>query len=561
MEKYKEPQIYVINNKEVAERLEENFIVGKGNLGVAKRIEYDEYMNQMLVTLDYDLAINLHEYKVLIIDLQNKVEEKVCNHDEMPVESAYLFLMSYPERQFNPAPFVMNQVAMNMNRDSIRIIFADFEYTEHYTVVALEGQRKYRYESELEINIYQTLSAGVHNKAGKRKEVENIELARVIGKYVVEYRVTFTFPGSWDKNLGKEIPNSNYIPLIYNQDKEIISYLGYDELKGYELVLPVCKDKEKLIGELTGNVFPELFPRFFPESKEFNWLKNDDFKPKEIIECEKKKCELEKEYAKQIAEVELQERMIYEKNKFLCDLLVQTAQPLVEAVCKYFIWLGFNKVEMIDGNEEILREDIQIWDGDNLFIVEVKGIGGTSTDSECAQIAKHRRIREKEYRDKNIIPIYVVNHQRYTNPKLREDPPFSKYQIEYAENDERGLLTTWQLYQQYKLIDRGIFTKEETRIAMKKWGLVTLVPENIFFIGQVKEYFKKPRACIFDLVEGTSIKIGDYIWAKKGQVWMKGKICSIQTYGKNVDKVDGGEVGVVLDIDLGKGFDFFVKLQ
>lgn len=92
-----------------------------------------------------------------------------------------------------------------------------------------------------------------------------------------------------------------------------------------------------------------------------------------------------------------------------------------------------------------------------------KGIGGTSTDAECSQVAKHRRRREKEHRDKEILPIYIVNHQRYIRPSLRQNPPFSDNQIDYAKNDERGLLTTWQLYNQYKLIENGIFTKKETR--------------------------------------------------------------------------------------------------
>ena len=151
------------------------------------------------------------------------------------------------------------------------------------------------------------------------------------------------------------------------------------------------------------------------------------------------------------------------KYKFLNDLLIETGDKLVQAVCTYFKWLGFSNVEAIDGNEDILREDIQITEEDKLYIIEVKGIGGTSTDAECSQVAKHRRKREKEHRDKEIIPIYIVNHQRYMRPSLRQNPPFSDNQIDYAENDERGLLTTWQLYNQYKLIENGVFTREETR--------------------------------------------------------------------------------------------------
>ena len=82
----------------------------------------------------------------------------------------------------------------------------------------------------------------------------------------------------------------------------------------------------------------------------------------------------------------------------LRDMLIETGQPLVTAVCDYFKWLGFLNVTLMDGSEDVLREDIQIDDGDKLYIIEVKGIGGTSTDAECSQVAKHRRKREKENR-------------------------------------------------------------------------------------------------------------------------------------------------------------------
>lgn len=49
-------------------------------------------------------------------------------------------------------------------------------------------------------------------------------------------------------------------------------------------------------------------------------------------------------------------------------------------------------------------------------------------------------------------PIYIVNHQRYMNPSLRDNPPFKDNQIDYAEDDERRLLTTWQLFKQFKCI-------------------------------------------------------------------------------------------------------------
>lgn len=195
-----------------------------------------------------------------------------------------------------------------------------------------------------------------------------------------------------------------------------------------------------------------------------------------------------------------------------------------------------------------------LWDWDN------KGIGGTSTDAECSQVAKHRRRREKEHRDKEILPIYIVNHQRYIRPSLRQNPPFSDNQIDYAKNDERGLLTTWQLYNQYKLIENGIFTKKETRESLDKWGLISLLPKNLIRVGIYKEYFKKPKAGILTL-NNVKLEVGKMIYAKKDGKWICTSIVSIQLNDKDVDQVDNGEVGIVTDIELEKGYEIFVKIE
>ena len=250
--------------------------------------------------------------------------------------------------------------------------------------------------------------------------------------------------------------------------------------------------------------------------------------------------------------------VINEKYKFLNELLIETGDKLVQAVCKYFRWLGFSNVEAIDGKEDVLREDIHIIEKDKLYIIEVKGIGGTSSDAECSQVAKHRRKREKENRDKEIVPIYIVNHQRYMRPSLRQNPPFSVNQIEYAENDERGLLTTWQLYNQFKLIENGIFTKEETRDSLDKSGLISLIPKNLISLGTYIEYYKKPKAGIL-VLNNVKLKVGYEIYAQKEERWIRTKINSIHLKDKNVEYTDNGEVGIVTDIELEKGFEIFIK--
>lgn len=51
------------------------------------------------------------------------------------------------------------------------------------------------------------------------------------------------------------------------------------------------------------------------------------------------------------------------------------------------------------------------------------------------------------------------------------------------------------------------------------------------------------------------------IYAKKDGKWICTSIVSIQLNDKDVDQVDNGEVGIVTDIELEKGYEIFVKIE
>lgn len=557
MGKYNEPQIYVINNTKLADSLDEDYYTAKGTLGVSKTIKYQQYVNERYVNLEYNLAANLHEYKIIIIDLQNKIELNTSTENEEP-NNKYIYEVKYPETTFLAIPIVMNIINKRIAPGSLKIMFANTDCSYKYMYAQVIQQGHYAYCGEEEYSVYDGIAARAINKTGKKIVAENNVIANTVMPHVSEYRVVFDLPTIWNRELGKRILDDNYIPLLKNQDNEVISYIGYAEDKGYEIVLPVCENKEVLIQKLLKEVLPDIFQDMFPESKEFRWINSDEFLPVEILQCEAEKETIKAEYEKRIAEIDNKEKEIYEKYNFLQEILTQTGQRLVDAVCDYLKWLGFENVTQIDGSEDIFREDIQIMTDEDMYIIEVKGIGGTSTDAECSQIAKHRRKREREHKDKNIIPIYIVNHQRYIRPDLRQNPPFSMNQIDYAENDERGLLTTWQLYKQFSYINNGVFTKEETRKSISKYGLISLLPENLVLVGKYLEYYKKPKAGIL-IIDNCLLALGDTIWANKGDIWKKTTIISIQLNGKDVQSVEKGEIGIATECELDKGYELYIK--
>ena len=90
--------------------------------------------------------------------------------------------------------------------------------------------------------------------------------------------------------------------------------------------------------------------------------------------------------------------------------------------------------------------------------------------------------------------------------------------------------------------------------------MITLIPESLKSIGTLEEYFKKPKAGILKLND-FKVEVGDDIWARKDEKWVKTKIISMQLNDKDVEYASNGEIGIVTEIELEKGYEIFLKMS
>jgi hypothetical protein len=186
------------------------------------------------------------------------------------------------------------------------------------------------------------------------------------------------------------------------------------------------------------------------------------------------------------------------------------------------------------------------------LVIEVKGLAGTSTDSDCSQVSKikYRRARERQRFD--VFALYIVNHERFKPPEARRNPPFSREQITDADNDERGLLTTYQLFQLYFDIEEGLVTKEDAREALKRFGLVEFDPSASELLGVPAELHYGDKVAILEL-KGISLRIGDALVLRSGGRLLKVIVVGLQVQSKDVEIAAEGEVGVKVDQKIPKG--------
>jgi len=504
--------------------------------------------------LNYDYPENIHEYDIVLLDLDfvetigyNPIENK--RTENISGNNTYL-LCKYPQTIFDPRPLtsdiLLEQVHEIIKRDSIIVAFQSKLIDVKYRVVKENGNRPIDNGSE-EKNIYEIIPSVpfLKNKVGKETKVvaSNGELAGLLNKYNSEftYQATFYHPAVWKDNT--QVPADYFVPLVINQDGEIVSYIMRAG-KGIIIVLPNLEVTSNFFIEFLEVVGPSLMPSIFPESVKGSWKENPEYFLPNHDELLEQKRLLQEEFQQKIEQKDSEINANLSKYKFLHDLLLDTGDNLVSATINFLDWLGFqNVIDMDDQDPETLEEDIQIETEKGLLVIEVKGIGGTSKDTECSQISKIRYRRAEERGKFDVFGLYIVNHQRHLPPNNRENPPFTKEQIRDAINDKRGLLTTYQLFKLYFSIQKSLITKEEAREAIYSYGLVEFKPANLQFIDTITEIFLEGSVFILNLND-NEIKIGDKLYIERNGIFEIIEIKGLQVDDADVQTANSGEVGI-----------------
>jgi len=539
------------------------YSIYKGSLGGIVNVpnkRRDEYHHLLL---DYDFPINFHEYDILILDLTNEVKK-----DFKPVEitdrqtrsqKILSLICSFPTTVFDPRPLTSSILGKRVrevkNRKFIQIVFASEQYEVDYEVVEITNEYPQRHPNEKhQLYDFDYLPLGTA-RTGTEASILNVrdDIYQLLNKHINEltYEQTFHHPTVWNSKESKNVLSEDVFPLMKNINDEIISLVQF-EGNFITFVFPNFKNKKDFLTDFLKNVLPSLYPEVFPFSTQFKWIENAEYylpNHKELLE---EQNDLRTEFEKNLLAIESKIEDNTKKFSFLHALITETGDKLVSSVFSFLKWLEFKNVIIKDEQSTSLKEeDVQVELDNGILVIEVKGIGGTSTDGECSQVSKIKHRREKERKSFDVFALYIVNHQRYLPPLNRTNPPFNEQQIADAISDERGLLSTWQLFNLYNEINAGLISKEEARSQILQFGHVTFKPKLSANIGQPKEILKGGMVVILDILN-TEIKVNDTIIVEKGGAYTKTKIISLQLDDKAAQKATNGEVGIKLDMKISK---------
>lgn len=547
----------------------ESLEVYNGSLGpIIDARNFESNWDVLPLKLDLNIPDNLHEYSVIIEDLSAHRETITYDYTKNDVKGKFYdaednfrcLCLKRPQNIFDPVPFGAAFIANSLKYKEdflIKILFQAKRYEVGYYQM---NSNYYRDEVFGRFSNYQYVNNFTLNaKCGDRIIVADNKLAKMLFvglEEQISYVQTYFHSYHYDTDGITRINNKNFLPLLTNGQGEIISYAYYEENKCITIMFPILLDKRLLLERLFKDFLYQTFSELFPMQKENSWLTNREYELPEILKLNRDKEEALRIYEESIAQKDKAIKDIREKYNYLFDMLTESGETLVNKVKRYLEWLGFDNVQSMD--EEVkegedFQEDLQIHlDNNELLIIEVKGLHGTSKDNECSQISKIelRRIHERKY--SNVHALYIVNNERGKEPLKRQIPPFTETQIKDAEFAHRAMAYTYQLLNLYFEIESGIISKEEARNALFQNGLVDF-RSNFKSIGKPYDYFKNNKVACVELHD-TILSVGDKVYFEDDRMRLNVvEIVNIQVDRQNTQTAKDGKVGIEFNMKIPKG--------
>lgn len=548
--------------------------VYEGSLGSVYNLDWKILRNhsEVPVLVDYSFPRNLQEYHVFLHDMNhaNEREYKIEEHDLYKnLEQAHQSYLECrrPITLYDLRPFgahVLKEKIYALG-DKNKSIFITFAYSSHSVEYY---SNEVGYHSPVNEGTFENnealLTVTGYNQYGKRVRLVNNEKLsyELFNDHIdtTEYFYVFKHPHVWKDN--QQYPDENFIPLLNNENGECVSYVYFcPNSERIEIVLPQVSDKLRLLKALFENVIFKHFSDFFPDVEAGQWIHNIAYELPNETTVREKIEEKKRAYVEEINRLNEEAENIKASNKYLKDLLSATGDELVNAVKSFLEYLGFDNVIEKDKTVEdggIKEEDLAFDYNGTSILMEVKGINGTSSDSECSQIDKVvlRRIRKND--KANFHGVYVVNNQRNIEPLQRDVPPFNETKIKDAEYEMRTMIYTAQLFALYSDIENGYVRKEYARGCFLKPGLFS-VHDDLISLGVPPKFYSKRTVLCFHLKD-VLIKKGDMVfYFDELQRMVGAKVLDIRIDGNSLESATSGEVSLKVSKAFPRSGEVFVR--
>lgn len=244
-----------------------------GSLGSVYSIKWVHNLNSgRTVLLDVDIPLNLHEYHVLIHDMENPRhrEYNAEEHKVKNVVSADIRHLecNYPVNTLDLRPFGLNRLRSRFREECshkrIEIIFVGSENEVTYQSNDVTGYDHRTVGTYSNIDGWNFVNG--KEKFGKRVRCEDNGVSKVLyeGRInSVKYYREFFLPTKYD---GEErVIDEDFMSLLSNEEGGCVSYVYKDSEDYVMFVLPQVDDKAGMLKDLFEKVIFRYFSEYFPD--------------------------------------------------------------------------------------------------------------------------------------------------------------------------------------------------------------------------------------------------------------------------------------------------------
>ncbi len=551
------PLIYLFNTPQSTQ----DILIAKNFNAHAKRMNgYKKYNfaydSHIQIPYQNEIPTDVHEAEIVVIDTESR-NYFIANENTNAMVSVY----------FKDTPSILCLTPLDIsliirqiiftNKKQLILFFASDYFESSYSLLSNGNISQPTPANSLS---FPPSAFNVIQRAGRRIKIhqnkEEKEIKGCLEKYLDDatYKIVIRAYAS-DTILAVNDGNEPISIMRQTKDKTVI-------------ILPNLQNKEGFLAELFEKILPEHpdFSILFPSNNNFIWTKDFSYLS---IEERNKITEINDELATHAIRLEsLREEYDVIHNKYenvkLRNMLKETGDDLVSSVKWFLEYIGFINItdpdKDVDVNAgEVFEEDLNFEHNGIHFLLEVKGIGGTSTDAQCAQISKIALRRKRAFPENIYKAIYIVNHQRYQAPKERVLVPFNQNQIDDAEMAQRGMTFTYELFNIYHMIEASIISKEAAREAFCQEGLIDFRHS----LHKLEFNHCYDRAVVYSLIipEDSTFTVSkdDYIAVQDDENhWYRLSIESIEIDGKAYEEVSNGKVGIKVDSLVPRAKYFYV---
>ncbi|MEH2074395.1 MAG: hypothetical protein V7K57_08375 [Nostoc sp.] len=560
MPKYQHPKILFLDMPEDAAKVLEakGYNVSVGSLGEPYKVKQKNDFFPLCHTSS--LPHDYKEQEIIVIDMCYDLRYASIKEDiKEPQDGIDEWWVDHRQGYVNPRPFWSYSVERDfdriLNTGGVFVIFADALEIQNYYL----GYKNYSvFQPKLERNsnnwnFLTMLGDQAHYKIGNdhgamlnfpQEHTKNSPIISLLSEHLEEatYNCTLSI-GSWLKQ--------EWLPLLKNKFGNDVAGLIFpsDGRKGWIFILPNLKKKADFTTKLIEQILPEIVPSLFPEQEYASWIHRVEYTLPQVNRLHQNIVEIREKANLKVAVLEQEIENEQKTNAYLFNLLTETGDALVQAIIKTLQILGFQQIKDADqelamqGIEKQNREDLQIHDYETTLLVEVKGIKGFPCDDDALAVQKYVVLRMREWKSVNIQGLTIINHQRHIPPLERDNTlPFRQEILDVAEEQQIGLLTTWDLHRLARSFVQNQWNHKQIKDLFYQVGRINILPSHYEFIGII-ERFIESKEILGIKIEASSLRLGDRIAFKLPVIFEEQK-CESLEFEKNLIQV--AEVGMLV---------------